>query len=641
LQGAALNSESQTDNPVDQNGYHRLKSIEFIGGFLDGTRFDLGDGLSCLIGHRGTGKTTAIEFVRYALDEFRDNGDGGQLRKRVESLVQTNLGGGRIKLVIETKDGIEYCVSRTAVEPPIVFTAEGEPTDIALGSSSVFRADIYSQNEVETIADDPLSQLTLLDSFVADGVAQIESEIRATVGELEANGLTVIELRGALAGIADALSELPAIEEMLQKFACAGGGSAEEINRAHEQKALRDREARAVNAALEFLARYYRDFEALAGRIPEQTATFEQEMLAGPNGEALQQIVDTLRQCADRVDGALAAACQVIEQTGRSIDSAQETLGAAHQKQEAAFRELIEKHKEAEAQSAERAKLERKRNELLAQRKSRQELERKLTATREQRRQLLDRLSELRDRRFQFRKRQAERITEKLGPSIRVRVEQFGNRDEYRRLLEDAFEGARINRNVVARKIADAVSPTELSAMVLRRDRDALIDHAGINVNQAHQVLEVLGSDRVLFDLETVELIDRPRIELLDGEHYKDSLSLSTGQKCTAVLPILMLDSVNPLLIDQPEDNLDNSFIYETIVKSIRDVKTRRQLVFVTHNPNIPVLGDAERVFVLTSNGAKASIGHVGSVDECKHDVVMLLEGGEEAFRERQRRYNY
>jgi len=62
---------------------------------------------------------------------------------------------------------------------------------------------------------------------------------------------------------------------------------------------------------------------------------------------------------------------------------------------------------------------------------------------------------------------------------------------------------------------------------------------------------------------------------------------------------------------------------------------------FMPRNPNIPVLGDAERVFVLTSNGTKASIGHVGTVEEGKQDIVTLLEGGEEAFRERQRRYNY
>jgi hypothetical protein len=153
------------------------------------------------------------------------------------------------------------------------------------------------------------------------------------------------------------------------------------------------------------------------------------------------------------------------------------------------------------------------------------------------------------------------------------------------------------------------------------------------------KVMAALEGSELLFDLETVELLDRPRIELKDGDTYKDSLSLSTGQKCTSILPILLLDSENPLLVDQPEDNLDNGFIYGTIVDSIRKIKSRRQLVFVTHNPNIPVLGDAEGVFVLGSDGASARLIGAGSVDDCKSQIVALLEGGEEAFRMRGERY--
>lgn len=619
---------------------HRIKSISIVGGFLDGATLELADGLNCLIGHRGTGKTTAIEFVRYALGEFRGDGDG-EIRKRVDSLVETNLGGGRVSIVIETKDGIEYHVSRTAQEPPTVFTADGEPTSIAPGTSGVFRADVFSQDEVETIADDPLSQLALLDSFIAEPVADIEGRIRATVSELGSNGLTISELREGLTGIADALNELPAIEEKLKKFAATSGGSSDAINMAHAQKALRDREARAVAGALELLRQEHRSLSAVAGRIQKQAPPFEPEMLTGVNGETLQGVAAIVRECGEKVDAAVGEARDMIERSGHRISTAQETLRAEHQKQEATFRQLIEKHKVAEAQSAERAQLERKRNELLAHRKVKQETEARLAVAQQERQSLLIQLSELRDRRFQLRKQQADHMTEQLGPAIRARIEQFGNRDAYRQLLETTLEGAKINRRVVAQKIVDALSPTELSAIVAGRGREALIDQAGLNANQADWVLTALAKNQVLFDLETVELIDRPRIELLDGDQYKDSLSLSTGQKCTAILPILMLDSANPLLIDQPEDNLDNSFIYETIVKSIRDVKARRQMIFVTHNPNIPVLGDAERVFVLRSDGTKASVSHIGTVDECKDEIVTLLEGGEDAFRERQRRYKY
>ena len=101
------------------------------------------------------------------------------------------------------------------------------------------------------------------------------------------------------------------------------------------------------------------------------------------------------------------------------------------------------------------------------------------------------------------------------------------------------------------------------------------------------------------------------------------------------------MDSENPLIVDQPEDNLDNSFIYENVVKRIQEMKHRRQLIFVTHNPNIPVLGDAERVFVLKSTGTSAATEKEGNVDECKDEIVTLLEGGEIAFLERKRRYNY
>jgi hypothetical protein len=106
-------------------------------------------------------------------------------------------------------------------------------------------------------------------------------------------------------------------------------------------------------------------------------------------------------------------------------------------------------------------------------------------------------------------------------------------------------------------------------------------------------------------------------------------------------LPILLLDSDRPLLIDQPEDNLDNAFIYETVVRNIAEVKNGRQLIFVTHNPNIPVLGDAERVFVTESDGQRGRVRVAGNVDEVKTEIEQILEGGAAAFLERKRRYGH
>jgi ABC-type lipoprotein export system ATPase subunit len=102
-----------------------------------------------------------------------------------------------------------------------------------------------------------------------------------------------------------------------------------------------------------------------------------------------------------------------------------------------------------------------------------------------------------------------------------------------------------------------------------------------------------------------------------------------------------LTQSERPLLIDQPEDNLDNAFVYDTIVTALRAVKGSRQVIFVTHNPNIPVLGEAERVFVFSSDGQRATLKQVGDVDECKDQIERILEGGREAFLQRKAKYGH
>ena len=84
---------------------HQLKSLTIIGGFLDGVRIDLATGLNCIIGARGTGKTTILELIRWAMDALPRREVAAAARKRIEALVDGNLEGGRIELEVETADG--------------------------------------------------------------------------------------------------------------------------------------------------------------------------------------------------------------------------------------------------------------------------------------------------------------------------------------------------------------------------------------------------------------------------------------------------------------------------------------------------------------------------------------------------------
>lgn len=127
--------------------------------------------------------------------------------------------------------------------------------------------------------------------------------------------------------------------------------------------------------------------------------------------------------------------------------------------------------------------------------------------------------------------------------------------------------------------------------------------------------------------------------------NFRPLNKLSTGQQCTAILHMLLLDNPDPLLMDQPEDNLDNAFIAERIVAELRDAKTSRQFLFATHNANIPVFGDAEWIGVFTAedNRGSLTLEAQGSIDvpAIRDQVAKILEGGRDAFIQRKEKYEF
>jgi ABC-type cobalamin/Fe3+-siderophores transport system ATPase subunit len=126
-------------------------------------------------------------------------------------------------------------------------------------------------------------------------------------------------------------------------------------------------------------------------------------------------------------------------------------------------------------------------------------------------------------------------------------------------------------------------------------------------------------------------------LSLLDGSDYKATEQLSTGQRCTVVLPLLLSDSGRNLIIDQPEDHLDNGFIVDTVVEAIKTRGANSQLIFATHNPNIPVLGEANRVVLLASDGRRGFVRHALPLEskQSVEAITTVMEGGLEAFRRR------
>lgn len=618
---------------------HRIEYLSVIGGFLDGLRITFRSGLNCVIGARGTGKTTAVEFVGYALDALPHREHAADERKRIENLVKRNLNGGRIEIGIRATDGTAYRITRSFGDEPIVLDESGAPAPVSL-KSGLFRAEIYSQNAVESIADRPLFQLDLIDSLSGQQVAEFFTREQQLVSSLKANAHQIIPLEREVESIQDEMASLPGIETKLKAFGGSPDSANAEINEAHRLKSLRDREARWVKQFPEQVGQYQETLKSQSGILGQRSLQYvDDEVLKGPNGKIVQRAVQQLAACARDVDALIAQAVQRVEREVTAFSEHAEAIAQRHREQELVFRTTIEKHKLAQQQATERTELERRRNQLLARHHQQAEIEQRIKDLYVRRQELLDQLSGIRDQRFAVRNAVAERINAELAPTIRVTIMQYGNGDAYRQMLEAKLKGAGIRQGVVAQKIAASMAPAELTAVIRSRDSAPLIDRAELNSEQATKTANCLNDPEFLFTLETVELDDQPLIELKDGQEYKDTSSLSTGQKCTTILPILLMESDSTLIVDQPEDNLDNRFIFQTVVESIRHVKTKRQLILVTHNPNIPVLGEADHVVVLESDGAKGRVTKEGNVDQCKTEIVTLLEGGAEAFRRRGERY--
>ena len=623
------------------NGTHALLGLEVTGGFMEGAHLEFSQGLNCIIGGRGTGKTTILEFMRYVLGQMPDPKRGS--RSRAQSVVQNNLANGRIQLQFRTLHGMRYMADRPWNDDCQVLDENGDVTAISLERDRIFKADIYSQNEIEQIATDTGFQLKLIDQFEEENIRRIHGEIVQLLRDIEHSAGELQQLDRQIQDLTETVSEAPSIEEKLKGFQKqTAGPNADAINAAHAHKALRDHENQAMGGLKteigSFSARFQKGMETMMQKLENQIYP---DLLNGPNGEVFASAATRVRSITDEFRKSIPWVENQCQETLSVLDDLERDLMLRHGRQEQTFREIMEKSKEEQGWTTERNRLQKRHLEVA-------EAKRKLDAMKRQHgelavhhREMTSQLSTLRDNRFRLRKGVADRLTSVLHPTIRVTITQEGDRQAFADLLAEGLRKSGLKYNIIVEKIVKNLSPDELSTIIQRRDFDRLAEMSSLDVGRATRIIDVLAEGGIAGSLETVDLSDLPRIELLDGQDYKDASALSTGQRCTTILPILLLESERPLLIDQPEDNLDNAFIFETIVRSVKEAKASRQLIFVTHNPNIPVLGEADRVFVLSSDGRRGTITHAGSVDEVKEKIETLLEGGREAFLRRKERYGH
>lgn len=621
--------------------HHLVASLRVTGGFLGGAVLEFADGLNCLIGGRGTGKTTALEFLRFGLGLMPDGKTHPQRHRAIEGLVKANLGGGRLSIELLTKTGMRYTAERGAAEAVQVMNEAGTAVPVLLDRDQIFSADVFSQNQIEDIASNPAAQLVLLDRFVEGETSAIAHELELLQRQLDQTTVDLRRLDMELDDLRARASELPVIEERLKGVAQAGGPDAAKLNVAHAAKTARARESQIPDQLVVATQKVSRDTDAdVAAFRSTVEAQLDSAARAGANGDLFAALEADLQAFDRALGAAIASIAKAATIAEVAIRRHQAAILERHALQEADYRKVISEFEEEGGRAVERTALQGTLAVAVTASKQKEAKETQRRGLTAKRSELLGQISELRDRRFAARKRVAERLTQQFT-SIRVTVTQAADSQAYRDLIAKALKGSAIKQNVAAEKLAEVFLPIELSRAAANNDIKVISERTGFEEERSRRVAEALRADGCTYEIESVDLEDVPRIELLDGDKYKESPNLSTGQRCTTILPILLVQSERPLLIDQPEDNLDNAFIYDTVVKALRAVKGTRQVIFVTHNPNIPVLGEADRVFVFESDGHHATLRRVGTVDQCKDDIETILEGGREAFLQRKARYGH
>ena len=373
--------------------------------------------------------------------------------------------------------------------------------------------------------------------------------------------------------------------------------------------------------------------------------------------EVVEGFVSQLKDCADKVDTAATAVSQSIEshlsrwkskeaETLEQIETIRKDLATRGVRLDIAFIRKVTK--DVSDFGAKLKVLENKKTQLLV--------------AQEERRALLHDRTVDKARIFHVR----NAFADGLNKNLRATVSDFSicikfREGTYSPELEDLLKTAlnwRTSQVPRAKLIAARFSPLQLREIVRKGDALPLLEITDSEGNQVFRQEEAKGIVRVLKDNRTTlyamercafedcpELIVTKEVIGVDGKkkyQSRDFSRLSLGQQQALLLSIMLFSKSNcPLVIDQPEDNLDSEFVYKTFVKTLRTIKERRQVIIVTHNANIAVLGDAELILPLKSTSESARIMDRGSIDnpETNKLTCAILEGSDQAFKKSARRF--
>ncbi len=630
-------------------------------------RLSLHPHFNAIIGGRGTGKSTVLESTRIVSRRDKDlETEAPRLKEDLDRFMKLSQHNG----VMLNDTEINLSLHRRGKDYKLCWRHDGsgpvlkEKTglgweEIEAGNHKErFPISIFSQKQINELASNPRGLLDVVDRTPDVNRHEWKSRWDSIKSEFLQMRERRRELQRQLSEEQSLRTKLSDVENDLKQYEDQGHGEIlkQYQKRSQQKKSLPD------DKLFDDLSTNIKDAASVTEFPVFPDKLFEQEDDTYSEVKAIHEhTASELNKCKD----ALLKIAERIEniKTTRSFNIAKSKWQLALQSSIDGYEALVKEYEEKKNQLSlslygdwvqQRNQLQEQLTKLAGIEKEKDEVEKKIE----------DKIKSLKALRLELLEKRRTFIGKVIGASAFVRMElvQFGDvsslETDYRDILGldgDKFKSSVLDRDDQQGILWDLFNwesdnclPDEVGSKIAeiknKSIKIALGDDSGNHGSFDTRLKKAYETQPAMFDqLDTWWPEDLLRVKYSKDPpsgKFDDLEKGSAGQKAAAILAFLLSHGSEPLIIDQPEDDLDNALIYDLIVKQIHENKNGRQLIIVTHNPNIVVNGDAELVNVLKFTNGQVQLDLQGGLEELsiRDSICTILEGGKQAFDKRYKR---
>lgn len=667
LRQAFLDWESRIrlKEELGERKYAKIIGARWEGGgcFLNNMIIHFNENLNTIIGGKGTGKSTITETLRYVFN--REPKSSNAIKAHQEIIKEVFKSGSSIQvLAYSAQNDKHYIIERSYPGQPVIKSIDeglfreshviNEKERLDLSVDKIFLPEIYGQKEIYDISEDRTFQLKLIDRFLDETFQNLKNKENELIKELQINKRDIISTLEILDKIELSTKELVEINEKKQKYIGLGIQEKLETQRGYEkEKLILEKVIEKVEYIKEKVNEYF--------KVVDTDISFASDKAIQnlPNNQLLKEgrlILETffkfLNKKKEEIEGEIES-IMVKLKGSKGIKTRWDEL---YEKQREEYQKVLTdlQQEKMPLDPEEFMQLERRENILKSQASQKEKYANQKKELDSSRKILLDRLNKVRLEQFKMRQEVVQKISEQLKGIMKVEVEYAAFRHALiEKLLSYSSRENRVMREPIERMVYNDKFNVRIFVDSLRKSEQALIDELGLTLGTAASLYRAIPKEDY-YDIEILDFDPKTIIKLYigptglriperDDDLFKETEHLSKGQKCTAILTLILLESGWPLIIDQPEDDLDNRFVVYDVVEKLRKEKEKRQFIIATHNANITVSADAELILALDADEKHAWEESSGSIDDSgvKEAVEKILEGGRDAFILRKEKYGF